>query len=64
MKINSYLDIVYLWCLLTSIHYVEEVIFELISQENNITSLLGENILLLCQIHFPLHEKQHEIALI
>ena len=33
--------------LLTSIHYVEEVIFGLISQENNITSLLGEIILLL-----------------
>ena len=37
MKIYSYLDVVYLGSVLTSIRYVEEIIFELISQENDIT---------------------------
>ena len=38
--------------LLTCICYVEELISELISQENDLTSL--------SQICFPLHGKQHE----
>ena len=44
--------------------YVREIIFELITQENNVTSLLGEIFLSLLQVHFPLYGKQHEITFV
>ena len=50
--------------LTTSICYVKEIIFELISQENNITSLLGGNIFVTFSNKFPLHGKQYKMSLI
>ena len=44
--------------------YVKEIIFELILQENNIISLMGGIFLLLYQLLFLIHGKQHETLLI